>query len=270
MVEACEPQQMIGGPCDFAADAHAACHVHTHVFSHLLPSGDVDQLRKLIADGRVGACCTLGKGPHRDNTLLHWAAYHGHAPQAAMLLEAGADRTLTDLRGRTPAEVARAEGRSAVLAVLGEADSEGPGSDLTPLALLERELALGGAQPICNICPEDAPLGFLEAAAACAAERAAGGFDAEGRPGGPYTSAQPPPGRCFAGYLKGCTGAVWGRGEPAEEELHRTSAPDAFCAGEWRGPRKAMFYDKDGARGAGYYRGGKRDNHGGPGSDEEA
>jgi hypothetical protein len=35
------------------------------------------------------------------------------------------------------------------------------------------------------------------------------GFDANGKPGGPYSAEQPPPGKSFVGYLTGCTGIVW-------------------------------------------------------------
>ena len=41
------------------------------------------------------------------------------------------------------------------------------------------------------------------------AERLAGGFAADGTPGGEFSATAPPPGLRFSGYLKGATGIVW-------------------------------------------------------------
>ena len=42
--------------------------------------------------------------------------------------------------------------------------------------------------------------------------------------------------------------------------VHSTSAPPAFVQGEYVGRRKAMYYDFEGPKGAGYYAGSKDDN----------
>ena len=50
---------------------------------------------------------------------------------------------------------------------------------------------------------------FLEQAQAAAAERAAQGYDEEGSCGGPFTEHNPPPGKAFESYKKGCIGINW-------------------------------------------------------------
>ena len=163
-------------------------------------------------------------------------------------------------------------------------------------------LGLDKLEPMSNVCPGDVSAGFLEAAAAGAQQRAAAGYDEAGRQGGPFTKESPPPGKAFGGYLKGCMGVTWveaaarsadaadaADGPPlpelpqlplpplpglaaktdGAEVLYSCSPPEDFSAGEWVGRRKAMYYDKDGPQGPGYYRGGKPNNHGGPNSDDE-
>ena len=50
---------------------------------------------------------------------------------------------------------------------------------------------------------------FFATARAAADERRRGGFSADGKPGGEFSEENPPEGKEFAGYLKGCTGIVW-------------------------------------------------------------
>ena len=75
-------------------------------------------------------------------------------------------------------------------------------------------------------------MGQLSAAQEAAAERALRGYDAAGRPGGPYSAQQPPPGMEFGGYLKGCVGIVWmpAGANARPSEVHPSSCAAAAAA----------------------------------------
>jgi hypothetical protein len=111
-----EPQRMI----DLTGDLATSMHVEmlNHVFSTLLPEGDVDELRGLIRSGALAANECIGKGPYVQHTLLHWACSRGHTAQAIMLKEMGADLTRKDSQGRTPIQLAEKGGHTAVVASL--------------------------------------------------------------------------------------------------------------------------------------------------------
>lgn len=66
-----------------------------------------------------------------------------------------------------------------------------------------------GITPQSNVAADLFSATQLADAQAAAAQRASEGFDASGKPGGPFTERAPPPGHLFGGYLKGCTGVVW-------------------------------------------------------------
>jgi hypothetical protein len=51
--------------------------------------------------------------------------------------------------------------------------------------------------------------GMAKRAADGAAERRRQGYDENGRLGGPFNEENPPPGKRFVAYQKGCTGIVW-------------------------------------------------------------
>ena len=60
-----------------------------------------------------------------------------------------------------------------------------------------------------NCVEDDVGAAFLEEAAAATEARRARGFDAAGRLGGQFSESNPPPGKVFGGYHKGCTGVNW-------------------------------------------------------------
>ena len=80
------------------------------------------------------------------------------------------------------------------------------GSSCSDTLLAPPDLAIGLQSNVGSLFAEDK---FLRGARMAADQRARDGYDADGRPGGPYTSRSPPPGLAFGGYLKGCTGITW-------------------------------------------------------------
>ena len=54
----------------------------------------------------------------RKRTALHWAAERGDLPIAQLLLSRGADRALADKEGRTPLDLAQAQGHADMAALL--------------------------------------------------------------------------------------------------------------------------------------------------------
>jgi ankyrin repeat protein len=57
----------------------------------------------------------------RRRTALHWAAERGDLPIAGLLLSRGADRALADKEGRTPLDLAEAQGHAEMAALLSRA-----------------------------------------------------------------------------------------------------------------------------------------------------
>jgi hypothetical protein len=115
---------------DLTGDLATSMHTEmlNHVFSKLLPEGDVDELRGLIRSGALDANECIGKGPYVQHTLLHWACSRGHTAQAIMLKEMGADLAHKDSQGRTPIQLAEKGGHTAVVASL-SAVMEPPASE---------------------------------------------------------------------------------------------------------------------------------------------
>ena len=84
----------------------ASASALNRVFFEVLPSGDVDALRSQLESGAIGVNERVGKGPTADRTLLHWAVSRGQRPLIELLVvDFGADTTLTDGQGKTPAEL---------------------------------------------------------------------------------------------------------------------------------------------------------------------
>ncbi|HVR09602.1 MAG TPA: ankyrin repeat domain-containing protein [Thermoanaerobaculia bacterium] len=80
-------------------------------------SGDVEALTRLLAAG--------GAVNQRDDqgwTPLNWAAGRGDVPMLRLLLDRGADITLTGRDNRTPLMIAKAAGRKEVAAALTAAE----------------------------------------------------------------------------------------------------------------------------------------------------
>ena len=69
-----------------------------------------------------------------------------------------------------------------------------------------------GAMSNCN--EDEVGADFLAEAAAANDARRAQGYDAAGRLGGEFSEKNPPPGKAFGGYHKGCTGCNWRDAEP--------------------------------------------------------
>ena len=63
--------------------------------------------------------------------------------------------------------------------------------------------------PVSNNAAPGGPLSEKAELAAAEARIDADGFDADGRPGGPYSAAAPPPGKVFGGFQKGATDVTW-------------------------------------------------------------
>ena len=127
--------------------------VLNEVFAELLPRGDVARLAELIDSGSLQANERIGKGPRRQDTLLHWAARHGHLAQAQMLLEKGGDKTLRDELGHTAIQVAAEAGHLDVVGAIQAADApteEGvppPPVSAAPASVTEHDVIIVGLGP---------------------------------------------------------------------------------------------------------------------------
>ena len=69
-----------------------------------------------------------------------------------------------------------------------------------------------------NCNESDVGADFLADAEAAAEERRKQGYDAQGRLGGEFNERNPPPGKLFDGYHKGCTGITWRDAEPSQKK----------------------------------------------------
>ena len=73
--------------------------------------GELDDLKVLLADGRVDGAVALPDG----RTALHMACANGHADVAAFLIEQGADLDAPNAEGSTALHWAAVNGHAAVL-----------------------------------------------------------------------------------------------------------------------------------------------------------
>jgi len=55
---------------------------------------------------------------YQGKTALHWAAFNGHASTCRVLVDEGASLTAVDEDGKTPLEVAKAQGHADCMAIL--------------------------------------------------------------------------------------------------------------------------------------------------------
>ena len=104
------------------AAAAASTSALNRVFFEILPSGDVDALRSQLESRALGVNERIGKGPTALRTLLHWAVSRGQRPLIELLVvEFGADTTLTDGQGKTPAELCGGEWSEFIAEMLSKA-----------------------------------------------------------------------------------------------------------------------------------------------------
>ncbi|WP_428097437.1 ankyrin repeat domain-containing protein [Candidatus Rariloculus sp.] len=80
---------------------------------------DNAQVRRLVQDG---ADVNLGQAD--GATALHWAAYHGNADLAELLLEAGADASAANRNGSTPMWLAASQGDATMIETLLEGGAD--------------------------------------------------------------------------------------------------------------------------------------------------
>ena len=119
--------------------------------------GDVDAVRRLLSSG----CDVNERGTSNDQTSLHIAAYRGDMEVVWTLLDAGADRHLTDAVGATALDLAAQRGHQDVAELLGaprqetvraapadDSDDEAPAAPPPgALAVLDHVLSLNCALP---------------------------------------------------------------------------------------------------------------------------
>jgi len=83
----------------------------------------------------------------------------------------------------------------------------------------EAERLVMSVEALGNCDDGEAGAQFLRTAQAAALARVARGYDADGAIDGPFSRSNPPPGKRFGGYLKGCTGVAWRSSEPPPRAL---------------------------------------------------
>ena len=74
--------------------------------------GNIEKLNEnitMMGEDKFNANMKIGKGPNKDNTLLHWAAYHNQPEIVKILAKYGADFTAKNSAQKTPLQIAEEE-----------------------------------------------------------------------------------------------------------------------------------------------------------------
>ena len=123
-------------------------------------AGNAASVRHLLKSG-TDANAAQGDGM----TALHWAAMHGDAPLAEMLLVAGANpRATTRIGGFTPLHLATQNGRAAVVAPLAKGGAPVNARTSTGTTPLMLAAASGNAEVVVALADAGAELNLVEAA----------------------------------------------------------------------------------------------------------